>query len=109
MTYSNITLESLGRDDVHTKLTCQASNVETNMLRTSVELDMKCKQTLVSSIEFDIANHIVYLLLTDGFIFTNGYILTNGCIITYGFILSKKFIKFYLVGIREVGRALFKR
>jgi hypothetical protein len=43
MTYSNITLESLSRDDVHTKLTCQALNMETNILRTSVELDMKCE------------------------------------------------------------------
>jgi hypothetical protein len=46
MTYSNITLDSLNREDVHTKLTCQASNLETNILRTSVELDMKCKTIL---------------------------------------------------------------
>ena len=44
MTYSNITIDGLTREDVRTKLTCQASNVETNVLRTSVELDMKCKK-----------------------------------------------------------------
>jgi hypothetical protein len=43
MTFSNVTLESLSRDDVHTKLTCQANNFENNVLRTSVELDMKCE------------------------------------------------------------------
>ena len=50
MTYSNITMESLGRDDVHTKLTCQATNMETNVLRTSVELDLKCKLNFFTSV-----------------------------------------------------------
>ena len=41
--YSNITIESLSRDDVQTELTCEASNFEATKLRTSVEIDMKCK------------------------------------------------------------------
>ena len=42
LTVNNITLESLSRDDVHTKLTCQTTNFEATTLRSSVELDMKC-------------------------------------------------------------------
>ena len=42
-TYANITIASLSRDDVQTELTCQASNFEATVLRTSVEIDMKCK------------------------------------------------------------------
>ena len=42
VTVNNITLDSLGRDDVHTKLTCQTTNFEATTLRSSVELDMKC-------------------------------------------------------------------
>ena len=42
-TYANITIESLSRDDVQTELTCQASNFEATVRRTSVEIDMKCK------------------------------------------------------------------
>ena len=41
--YANITIESLSRDDVQTQLTCEASNFEATKLRTSVEIDMKCK------------------------------------------------------------------
>ena len=42
-TNNNVTIESLSRHDVHTKLTCQTSNYEIRVLRTSVELDLKCK------------------------------------------------------------------
>ena len=42
-TYANITIESLSREDVQTELTCQASNFQATILRTSVEIDMKCK------------------------------------------------------------------
>ena len=42
-TYANITIESLSRDDVQTELTCQATNFQATVLRTSVEIDMKCK------------------------------------------------------------------
>ena len=42
-TYANITIESLSRVDVQTELTCQASNFQATVLRTSVEIDMKCK------------------------------------------------------------------
>ena len=41
--YANITIESLSRDDLQTELTCEASNFEATKLRTSVEIDMKCK------------------------------------------------------------------
>ena len=44
--YSNITIESLSRDDVQTELTCEASNFEATKLRTSVEIDMKCKYNI---------------------------------------------------------------
>ena len=42
-TYANVTIPSLSRNDVQTELTCQASNFEATVLRTSVEIDMKCK------------------------------------------------------------------
>ena len=45
-TYANITIPSLTRADVQTELTCQASNFEATKLRTSVEIDMKCKWQL---------------------------------------------------------------
>ena len=41
--FANITIESLSRSDVQTELTCEASNFEATKLRTSVEIDMKCK------------------------------------------------------------------
>ena len=40
---NNVTLESLSRDDVHTQLTCETSNFDATVLRTSVEIDMKCE------------------------------------------------------------------
>ena len=54
VTVNNITLDSLGREDVHTKLTCQTSNFEATTLRTSVELDMKCTylKTILFSAEY---------------------------------------------------------
>ena len=68
VTVNNITLDSLGREDVHTKLTCQTSNFEATTLRTSVELDMKCtylKTILCSSV--DIFNYRVTQIKLDFF------------------------------------------
>ena len=43
-TYANLTIASLTRNDVQTELTCETSNFQATVLRTSVEIDMKCKQ-----------------------------------------------------------------
>lgn len=42
-TYANLTIDSLTRKDVQTELTCETSNFKDSVLRTSVEIDMKCK------------------------------------------------------------------
>ena len=42
-TNSNLTLPALTRGDVQTKLTCETSNYGDTVLRTSVEIDMKCE------------------------------------------------------------------
>lgn len=40
---NNITIEALTRKDVHSEFTCEATNFDNIVLRTSVELDLKCE------------------------------------------------------------------
>ena len=42
MVNNNLTME-LVRNDLQTQLTCETSNFDATVLRTSVEIDLKCK------------------------------------------------------------------
>ena len=48
VTNNNVTIEALTRADVHTQLTCETSNFDSTVLRTSVEIDMKCECQFIS-------------------------------------------------------------
>ena len=47
VTKSNLTLDSLGREDVFSEITCEATNFQATFLRTTVQINMKCKLLVI--------------------------------------------------------------